>query len=101
CIRLSGEGTTRSPRFLRISGDHRVLIESFTEAQAAGSDSIRLVKLGPGAAATFQGSSFRHLPLVEWSGSSGDKTTLRFRDCYFDIEVPSDPTVPVDPDDII
>jgi hypothetical protein len=97
CIRLTGTGTTRSPKFLRISGDHRVNIESYTEAQPAdgGPDPKPLVKLGPGAAATFGGSSFRNFPVAEWSGSSGAKATLRFRDCFFDLPS-SDPVAPGD-----
>jgi hypothetical protein len=78
CVRFTGG----SKCFLRVDGDHRVAIDSFLEAQEALADGTPMVQL-TGGAATFHASSFQTKESVYWSASGSRRSTLRYRDCYF------------------
>lgn len=92
CVRIQG-----TQNFLRIDGDHRVAIDSFTEAQKLG-EGAAIVNL-KGGAATFHASSFQTLPVLTWEADGSRRSTVRFRDCWFDVEPDEDGTV--DPGNII
>lgn len=92
CIRIQG-----TQKFLRIAGDHRIAIDSFTEAQKL-LDGEPIIAI-EGGAATFHASSFQTLPVMEWEADSPRCSTIRFRDCWFDVEVGENDEV--DPADII
>lgn len=92
CVRIRG-----TQRFLRIDGDHRVAIDSFTEAQKL-TDGDPIIHL-EGGAATFNACSFQTLPVLGWEARQAFRSTVRFRDCWFDVE--PDSSGDVDPGDIV
>jgi hypothetical protein len=96
-IRLVSEDPSGCPKFLRIAGDHRIAIDSFTEAQVPGTDADPIIEL-IGASATFHASSLRTMPAVKWAATSTRKTTLHFRDCILDLVVEESG---IDPESVI
>jgi hypothetical protein len=93
CVRVTGE----QPKILRIKGDHRVAVDSLTDDRDVGTDPGPAFHLESGGALTFHACSFGVIPVLSWQDTA---STVRFRDCWFNLVITSDPPE-IDPSDII